>query len=269
MSTSSPNPAEEPGTPPAPGPEPADTPATPEPAAVPAPGAAADASPPEEPAVTPPVAEILVTPAAEQPPDIPLAGEPADVPPAAGPGDVPAGDYPEGEYPAGDEDVAEPPLAQLVRKASLGQLIVMVTGVLLFIWGFLPWYSDPGGSANAWSTVTIPGLLLTATWVPLLSLAITIFVAIKVFFDGFPDRVLGFTWAQLAMVAGLFDVLITLGFLVANRRLGDLGSLDIGTGLILSFITALVLLTGAVLDHFGVDAEAFGRLRPPANRPPR
>jgi len=101
---------------------------------------------------------------------------------------------------------------------------------------------------------------MTATWVPLLSLAIVVFVAIKVFGDGFPDKVLGFTWAQIAIMVGLFDVLITLGFLVANRSLGNLGSLDLGAGLILSFITSIVLLAGAVFDHLGMDTETFNRL---------
>jgi len=163
---------------------------------------------------------------------------------------------------------AEPNWPPLVRKLTLGQVIVMVTGVLLFIWGFLPWYSDAGGSANAWSTETIPGLLLTATWVPILSLAIVVFIAIKVFGNGFPDTVLGFTWAQLAIVVGFIDVLISLGFLVANRSLGSLGSLDLGPGLILSFITALILLGGAVMDHLGKGADFFsgapqGRVRAP------
>jgi hypothetical protein len=152
---------------------------------------------------------------------------------------------------------AEPNWPPLVRRLTLGQAIVMVTGVLLFIWGFLPWYSDAGGSANAWSTETIPGLLLTATWVPLLSLAIVVFIAIKVFGNGFPDTVLGFSWAQLAIVVGFIDVLISLGFLVANRSLGSLGSLDLGPGLILSFITSLVLLGGAVLDHLGRGSDFF------------
>jgi hypothetical protein len=163
------------------------------------------------------------------------------------------------ESPAVAEAVreAEPNWPPLVRRLTLGQAIVMVTGVLLFIWGFLPWYSDAGGSANAWSTETIPGLLLTATWVPLLSLAIVVFIAIKVFGNGFPDSVLGFSWAQLAIVVGFIDVLISLGFLVANRSLGSLGSLDLGPGLILSFITSLVLLGGAVMDHLGRGADFF------------
>lgn len=159
---------------------------------------------------------------------------------------------------------AEPNWPPLVRKLTLGQAIVMLTGVLLFIWGFLPWYSDAGGSANAWSTETIPGLLLTATWVPILSLAIVVFIAIKVFGNGFPDSVLGFSWAQLAIVVGFIDVLISLGFLVANRSLGSLGSLDLGPGLILSFITSLVLLGAALMDHLGRGADFF---RSPGRQP--
>jgi hypothetical protein len=287
MSTLSPNPAEEPGDPPSansgqPGipaaKEPIDAaaatdvigaPATEDPAVTPAAEAAivtpatpdpAVASVANEGAGTPPTAEILVTPAAEESADIADAAEPAG---------VPAGEHPAGEHPAGAEPAgAEPAWAALLRKPAVGQAIVMVTGVLLFIWGFLPWYSDAGGSANAWSTATIPGLLLTATWVPLLSLALVVFVAIKVFVDGFPDKLLGFSWPQLSMVVGVFDVLITLGYLVANRRLGNLGSLNLGIGLILSFITALVLLGGAILDHIGAGADTFRRLRPPNVRRP-
>jgi hypothetical protein len=143
------------------------------------------------------------------------------------------------------------------REPTLGQIMVMAAGVLMFIWGFLAWYSSPGGSANAWSTSTIPGLALTATWVPLLSLAIAVLVAIKAFGSGLPDRVWGFSWAQLSVVVGFFDVLVTFGFLVANRSLGTIGTLSLGVGLILSFITALVMLAGAILDHAGVGVDVF------------
>lgn len=210
------------------------------------------------------------TPPAEGPREPAGGEEPATAPPAAEMYVPPADPSRTAEMriqPDAEEPGTEPAWLQLLRKPTLGQAVVMVTGVLLFIWGFLPWYSDAGGSANAWSTATIPGLVMTATWVPLLSLAIVIFVAIKVFGDGFPDQVLGFSWAQISMVIGLFDVLITLGFLVANRSLGNLGSLDLGAGLILSFITSLVLLAGAVLEHLGMGAEAVSRLRPPARAP--
>lgn len=201
----------------------------------------------EEPAATPPTAELYV-PAA--------AGMPAD-----------ANDTAELLIPPGTEGSAppapgtEPAWVELLRKPTLGQAVVIVTGVLVFIWGFLPWYERGGISANAWSTITIPGLVMTATWVPLLSLAIVVFMSIKVFGDGFPDTVLKFTWAQLAMVVGLFDVLITLGYLVANVNLGSYGRLSIGAGLILSFITSLVLLAGAVFDHLGMDTETLSRFR--------
>jgi hypothetical protein len=213
----------------------------------------------EEPADAPRAAELLVTPAAHESADAPLAQEPTEIP------YEPAGAF-GGPAAPGAPSAPMPALSELARKPTLGQAIVMGTGVLLFIWGFLPWYSDAGGSANAWSNETIPGLLLTATWVPLLSLAIAIFVAIKVFFDGFPDRVFGFTWAQLSMVVGLFGVLISLGFLVANRSLGNLGSLNLGLGLILSFITSLVMLAGAILDYAGIGTDIGDRRGRPARR---
>jgi hypothetical protein len=227
----------------------------------------------EEPprAEEPPAAELLVTPAAPELAHGPVPEEAADAPVAEEPADIPAADEPAGAPGLGAPSAPSAPmpaLTELARKPTLGQAIVMVTGVLLFVWGFLPWYSDAGGSANAWSTETIPGLLLTATWVPLLSLAIAIFVAIKVFANGFPDRVFGFTWPQLSMVVGLIGVLISLGFLVANRSLGNLGSLSLGIGLILSFITSLVLLAGGVLDHLGVGTDSLNRSGRPA-RPGR
>jgi hypothetical protein len=139
------------------------------------------------------------------------------------------------------------------------QLIVMAAGLLLFIWSFLAWYSSPGGTANAWSTATIPGLVMTATWVPLLSLAIAALVAIRAFGSGLPDRVWGFSWPQLSLMVGLFDVLITFGFLVANRTLVvgvNSGSLSLGIGLILSFITALAMLAGGILGHSRLGGNA-------------
>jgi hypothetical protein len=228
---------------------------------------------PEEMAFVPDTEEPADTPAAEETrSDMPVVTEPVAA-------DKPAFDTFGGEEPAydtlGPEEPAfdtfapeDPEVAEAiheaapiwpapVRKLTLGQAIVMITGVLMFVWGFLPWYSDAGGSANAWSTETIPGLLLTATWVPILSLAIVVFIAIKVFGNGFPDTVLGFTWAQLAIVVGFIDVLISLGFLVANRSLGSLGSLDLGPGLILSFITSLILLGGALLDQLGRGTDYF------------
>lgn len=215
----------------------------------------------EEPAARPPAADLYVPSSAERP----SGRETADpshtaellVTPASEPRFTPADAAPAGE----------PAWAAVLQKPTLGQVVVIVTGVLLFIWGFLPWYSDQGGSANAWSTETIPGLVMTATWVPLLSLALAVFVAIKVFGDGFPDKILGFSWAQISMVVGLFDVLITLGFLVANRSLGNLGSLDLGAGLILSFITSLVMLAGAAFEHLGADTAAFSRFRRPVGAP--
>lgn len=256
MSTPSPDHAEGSEIPKTPSSGPADEPATEEPAAE-SPAAAEGTPAAEEPPPVPPTAELYVPPVVQEP----VEQEPAHTTVIEEQAFVPGATEP----PVTALE-PEPAWAHLIRRATFGQGLVLVTGVLLFIWSFLPWYSDAGGSANAWSTVTIPGLVMTATWVPVLSLAIVVFVAIKIFGNGFPDKVLGFSWAQLSIVVGLFDVLITLGFLVANRSLGNLGSLDLGPGLILSFITSLLMLAGGIFDHLEVGSESFSRLRPPEAR---
>lgn len=250
-----------------------DTPAEREPLGVLAPEEMAFVPDTEEPADTPAVEEtrsdmpVVTEPVAADEPAFDTLGGEEPAYDTLGPGEPTFDTFaPEDPEVAQAVHEAAPVWPPLVRKLTLGQAIVMITGVLMFIWGFLPWYSDAGGSANAWSTETIPGLLLTATWVPILSLAIVVFIAIKVFGNGFPDTVLGFTWAQLAIVVGLIDVLISLGFLVANRSLGSLGSLDLGPGLILSFITSLVLLGGALLDHLGRGTDYFRSGRQPRVR---
>ena len=247
MSTPSADPAEGSDTSSTPGSGTGGTPTAQEPAVTP-PAAEPEETPAaKEPAARPPVAELFVPPVAEHPSDTIIMEEEV---------------FPQGAAEEPPVAVApQPAWAQLIRRATFGQAVVIVTGVLLFVWSFLPWYGDAGGSANAWSTVTIPGLVMTATWIPVLSLAIVIFVVIKVFGDGFPDTVLGFSWAQLCIVVGLFDVLISLGFLVANTSF-----LHLGAGLILSFITSLVLLAGAVADHLGIGTETLSRLRPPEAR---
>lgn len=199
------------------------------------------------------------------PPRQPTAGfvlgqsSPTDGPSATGPVPPTAGDIAGGiPAPAGSGQAAKATIRRW--EPTLGQAVVMASGILVFIWSFLDWYSADGIGANAWSTITFPGLVLTATWVPLLSLAIAVLVAIKATGGRLPDRVAGFSWAQLALVVGLFDVLITFGYLVANRTVGvglAAGTVDLGAGLILSFITSLTLLVGAILDQAGVGVDIF------------
>jgi hypothetical protein len=38
----------------------------------------------------------------------------------------------------------QPAQSQMKRKPTLGQVLVMAAGILMFVWSFLPWYSDPG-----------------------------------------------------------------------------------------------------------------------------
>jgi len=145
----------------------------------------------------------------------------------------------------------------MTKKPTLGQALVIGGGGLTFIFGFLDWVSGSGYSQNAWGT----GFFLWATWVPLLSIAIAILVAIKAFGSGLPEKVLDFTWEQLTMVVGLYGVLITLGYVLADH-----GPLDLGIGAILSLFTTVAVLVGGVFDQRGMFTDVFNK--PPAAAPP-
>jgi hypothetical protein len=89
--------------------------------------------------------------------------------------------------------------------------------------------------------------------VPLVSLAIAILLAIKVFNGSLPDELWDFSWVQISLIVGAFDTLLTFGYLTANRH----GTMKLGIGLILSFLTALVILAGAILDKVGAGKDVF------------
>jgi hypothetical protein len=139
----------------------------------------------------------------------------------------------------------------MTKKPTLGEIIVMAGGALTLIFSFFPWISGGGESVNAWSTTkSLPSMFLWATWVPILAIIIGGFYALKVFAGGLPERVWDYSWDQLAFIAGLYCALITLGLLVADKSVAHTG-----WALILSFLTSLAIVVGAVLDKLGVGAD--------------
>lgn len=149
------------------------------------------------------------------------------------------------------------------KKPTLGEIVVMAGGALTFIFSFFSWINGNGVSVNAWSTTkSVPSMFLWATWVPILAIVIGGFYALKVFAGGLPERVWDFSWDQLAFIAGLYCALITLGVLVADKSVAHTG-----WALILSFLTSLAIVVGAVLDKLDVGEDIVERLgRARANR---
>ncbi len=105
-------------------------------------------------------------------------------------------------------------LLERFNALSIGEKIIIVAGVVLFIDGFLPWYSVDLGivsvSRNGWES---PGGIWSILAV-LIGLAMAGVVAAKTFSDvAIPDNVGGLTWPKIHLgggVAALAFVLIKL-----------------------------------------------------------
>lgn len=95
---------------------------------------------------------------------------------------------------------------------SVGEKIIIVAGVVLFIDGFLPWYSvdlGPLGSytRNGWES---PGAIWSILAI-LIGLAMAGVVAVKNFATvAVPDNVGGFTWPRIHLGAGLAALVFVL-----------------------------------------------------------
>jgi hypothetical protein len=128
----------------------------------------------------------------------------------------------------------------MTTKPTLGQILGMAGGLLLFIFGFLDWYSH---GPSGWD-------LPIANWAPLLGIITAILLAVLAFakvpqLDRFSLKP-----GTLLFGVGLLLTLDTFGWLI-----GDTGG-SVAAGLILSFICALVMLAGGVLDVLGIDPMA-------------
>lgn len=131
----------------------------------------------------------------------------------------------------------------MTTKPTLGQILGMAGGLLLFIFGFLDWYSGGGYGQSGWG---IP----VGNWAPLLGIITAAVLAVIVFVKLPQLEKMDFKASSLMLASGLLLTLDTFSFIIADHG----GS--VGAGLILSFISALVLLAGGVLDTMGIDPIA-------------
>ena len=151
---------------------------------------------------------------------------------------------------------------------TLGDVLLAAGGLLIFIFSFLPWISLPsvkvpllgtvstGGSQNAFGDLT--GALPVFVFI-----AGILMIAFGLLRQQFGERqVLGFTMPQIQVMVGLFAVLMMLADLFTNRH-----GLDLGVGAILTFISALVALCGATLNHLNIGRVIYPTARPAVTGP--
>jgi len=125
---------------------------------------------------------------------------------------------------------------------GVGEKIIIIAGLLLFIDGFLPWYDvdlGPFGSftRNGWES---PGAIWSLLAI-LLGLAMSGAVAVKALTEGvIPENVGGFSWPKIFLGGGVAALL-----LVVIKFLNE--SSELGFGFYLGFICAAALAVAGVL----------------------
>jgi hypothetical protein len=145
------------------------------------------------------------------------------------------------------------------NQVKPADIVIMASGAVAVIFSFFTWFEIPDVETyNAWSTdITFP----LGTYIPLIGLILGGHVALSRFANvGFPERILGFTWAQIHLVLAIFAGLLALGWLIMDP-FG--GGVDKGIGLWLSILAAIGLIVGAVLEYVEGESAVVPGSTPP------
>ena len=151
-------------------------------------------------------------------------------------------------------------LVEKFMALGIGEKIIIVAGLVLFIDGFLPWYSIDLGqfgsfTANGWES---PGALWSMLAV-LIGLAMGAVVVLKGLTEvEIPDNVGGVSWPKILLGGGVAAlVLVVIKFLNENSSLGF--------GFYLGIIAAAALAAGGFLMFR--EESAVGPSGPPPGPP--
>lgn len=135
-------------------------------------------------------------------------------------------------------------LVEKFKNLGIGEKIIVVAGLVLFIDSFLPWYSvdlGPIGSftQNGWEN---PGGVWSLLAV-LISLAMVAAIVVRTFSPAtLPDNVSGVTWPKIHLGGG-----IAVAVLVLIKLLNESSSL--GFGFYIGIVCAAALAVGGVLMY--------------------
>jgi hypothetical protein len=134
-------------------------------------------------------------------------------------------------------------LIERFKLLSMGEKIILIAGVVLFIDGFLPWYSIDIGplswTRNGWES---PGAIWSILAI-LVGLAMACVVVLKNFTEGvIPDNMGGFSWPKILLGGGVAALV-----LVVIKLLNESSSL--GFGFYLGIIAAAALAAAGGLMY--------------------
>lgn len=132
-------------------------------------------------------------------------------------------------------------LLERFNALGIGEKIIIVAGIILFIDGFLPWYSVDLGivsfTRNGWES---PGAFWSIVAV-LIGLAMAGVIAVKAFTDAaIPDNVSGVTWPKIYLGGGAVAIVFVLIKLLNESDY-------MGFGFYLGIVAAAALAVGGLL----------------------
>lgn len=133
-------------------------------------------------------------------------------------------------------------------------IVIVVSGAVALIFSFFNWFDG----INAWDTdLTFP----LGTYIAIIGVIMAGHILLTQLAGvNLPARVLGFTWAQIHLVLGLYAALLAIGWLI----MGPSG-VDKKIGLWLSVLAGLALLVGAIMKWVDESrpAQQPGQAPPP------
>jgi len=121
-------------------------------------------------------------------------------------------------------------------KISVANLIMLVGGVLTFIFSFLDFYKVGPFGVNAWDT---DGLAFASTIPAILAIAMVVWCVLELVGTKLPAQVLTFTANQLKASWGISSGGIMLGWVTTGG--------EWGAGFWLMFIGSLAMAVGGVM----------------------
>jgi hypothetical protein len=133
-----------------------------------------------------------------------------------------------------------------INKLSTPEKIIGVSGIVLFIASFLPWFTYSAGiydfSANGWDTGFLWGGIPT-----LLGLVMVGHVVLSNFAENV--KLPELPWPRVHMIAGIVAAALVVLKLLVGAKGGGVVTLDRGFGLILAAIAAIGLGVGGFLYY--------------------
>ncbi len=131
-----------------------------------------------------------------------------------------------------------------INELSLGEKIIGVTGILLFIDSFLPWFKKDFGvvsySKNGW------GQFLSLLAI-LIAIALVVFVALRAFANlNLPEKLGNLGWGQVQLIAAAVSLALIVLQLAIGKSVSGV-TIDRSYGIYVGVLLAAGMTYGAFL----------------------